>query len=386
MKRVLLGVLSLFFAISAFASDDAVVCRNYNDVPVALASGQSATYKVSGELCATDDQLRAGGTVQLLVHGATYNHTYWNFGHVDGIEYSYARDVAAHGFATFAMDLPGSGHSSHPPSEELTVHAVAHVVHQVVQGLRTGVITGARFEKVITVGHSLGSTVVWQEAITYQDVDGVIVTGAAHSLTARFLELAHSDLYPADKDPKFAHSGLDAGYLTTVPDTRLTLFYSEPDADPAIIKADESRKDAVPGTLLVTGAPIATTNATLAIHAPVLTILGSNDVPTCGVSPQGVTFSCSSGAAIAEQDAPFYSPEARIHACVVPESGHDISLAVNHELQAADAVAWSRAFVGQARSDDKSDFDEKRFDPSERALPWNDGLPWNCGGTSHSTK
>ena len=80
---------------------ETVTCRRVT-VPVALAPGQPANYKVSGELCATEDDLVAGTTVQLLINGATYNHDYWDFGKIDGIEYSYARDVAAHGFPTFA--------------------------------------------------------------------------------------------------------------------------------------------------------------------------------------------------------------------------------------------------------------------------------------------
>jgi pimeloyl-ACP methyl ester carboxylesterase len=373
MRDVLKAVLPLVIALRCFAGDDAIVCRQYKAIPVVLAPGQSAT--LSGELCATEDEIHDGSTIQLLIHGATYNHRYWDFGRVDDIEYSYARDVAAHGFPTFAIDLPGSGTSSHPRSSQLDVQTVADVVHQIVEGLRDGSIDGVPFGKVILVGHSLGSTVVWQEAISHGDVDGVIVTGAAHSLTARFGQLAQTDFYPAIQDQKFAGSGLDSGYLTTVPDTRATLFYTEPNADPAVIKEDELRKDVVPGTLLATGAPLALSTATLAIHVPVLTILGSNDLPTCGANPQGVMFDCSSGAVVAQQDAPFYSPEARLHACVVPNSGHDISLAVNHDLQVADVVAWSRAFVGQKCFRDRRDFNE-----SERGVPWNDTLPWNCGG------
>ncbi|MBV9269150.1 MAG: alpha/beta fold hydrolase [Acidobacteriaceae bacterium] len=274
MKEVLKTVLPLVFALRCFAADDAVVCRNYHSIPVQLASGQSAS--INGELCATEDELLDGSTVQFLIHGATYNHTYWDFGTAGGTEYSYARDVAAHGFATFATDLPGSGTSSHPPSDELTVQTVADVVHQIVERLRDGSIAGVPFGKVIIVGHSLGSTVVWQEAISYGDVDGMIVTGAAHSLTARFGQLAQTDFYPAAKDPKFAGSSLDSGYLTTVPNTRAALFYSEPNADPAVIRQDEARKDVVPGALLATGAPLALSTASLAIHVPVLTILGSN--------------------------------------------------------------------------------------------------------------
>jgi hypothetical protein len=47
---------------------------------------------------------------------------------------------------------------------------------------------------------------------------------------------------------------------------------------------------------------------------------------------------------------------------VVPGSGHAVSLALNHELQVADAVAWSYAYVGQGSSGASAN-----------------GLPQNCG-------
>ena len=329
MKKVFALVLPWLFANAGFAEDDAVVCRNLTSIPVALAPGQPASYMVSGELCATEDELRAGATVQLLIHGATYSHHYWDFGTVDGIEYSYARDVAAHGVATFALDEIGAGGSSHPSSDLVTSQATAYVAHQIVQGLRRGSINGVPlgrgvpFGKVIIVGHSLRSTTVWQEAISYGDVDGVIVTGAAHAVTTQFL--TSGDLYPAVDDPKFAKSGLDTGYLTTIPGTRVTLFYSPPDVDPAVITADEASKDVVSATNLNTGLPIVTSTATLAINVPVLDILGSNDFTTCGLSSEGVTFDCSSGAKVATQEAPFYSSAAQIHACVIPGSGHSVN-------------------------------------------------------------
>jgi hypothetical protein len=127
-----------------------------------------------------------------------------------------------------------------------------------------------------------------------------------------------------------------------------------------------------------------TTTATLAIHVPVLTILGEDDVPTCGPNTQGGNFDCSTGAAVAFQDAPFYSPQARIHACVIPFSGHDVSLALNHRLQAVDTVAWSSAFVGPRKFDEGRDLDEGRS--IFEGLPWNDNLPCNCGGISDEPK
>src|SRR5215831_12146845 len=247
MKRLLLttaalGALGTLVSAHA-ASADEVTCRHMT-VPVALAPGQPESYSIAGELCATEDELVTGATLQLLIHGATYNHDYWDFGTINGVRYSYARDVAARGFPTFALDLPGTGSSSHPPSDQLSVQAEAFVAHQVVQGLRGGSLGGVAFGKVILVGHSLGSVVVWEEAIEYADVDGVIVTGAAHSVTTRFL--AANALYPANDDPKFATSGLDSGYFTTVPGTRMTLFYSAPDFDPSVLSKDEQSKDVVP--------------------------------------------------------------------------------------------------------------------------------------------
>jgi pimeloyl-ACP methyl ester carboxylesterase len=356
-------------------ADDSVSCSEIAPISIALDSSTPATSKVSGELCATPEELRDGATVQLLIHGATYNRDYWNFASVGGIRYSYARDVASHGFPALAIDLPGTGASSHPSSELLTVQAEAFVTHQIVQALRNSAVSDVRFGKVITVGHSLGSVVVWEEAIAYGDTDGVIVTGAAHSITTKFL--TSNAFYPAIKDPKFARSRLDSGYLSTVPGTRAELFYSAPDFDPALLPNDEAGKDVVPAAELTSGLPIVTSSDTLAIRVPVLTILGGDDLPTCGVNPRGVGFDCSSGSAIATQEAAFYAPEARIHACMISNSGHDVSLAVNHELQAADMVAWSSIFVGQTAIEK-----DQAFRGSLRGLPWNDGLPWNCGGVS----
>jgi len=335
-----------------------VTCQEGIRIPVALAPGQPRDNTISGELCSTPAERRPGSMVQLLVPGATYTLDYWDFGTVTGIRYSYARDVAVRGIATFAIDPLGSGDSSRPASSQITAQADAYVDHQVVQALRHGRTAGARFGKVITVGHSLNSLIVWDEAIAYHDVDGVIVTGVAHSLAAAFA--SSGGFYPAIKDPRFASSGLDSGYLTTVPGTRGTLFYHLPDADPAVTALDEARKDVFSGTELTTALPVVSGTATQAIDVPVLDILGSNDFTTCGLSTAGHVFNCSSGPAVVAQETSFYSPRAQLHACVIPGSGHDVSLALNHALQVADSVAWSGSFVGHDR-------------------PGGRGLPGNCG-------
>jgi pimeloyl-ACP methyl ester carboxylesterase len=351
------------------ASRAAVSCRRV-DALVALADGQPAKYLVAGELCATPDERRDGTTLQLLVHGATYSHDYWDFGNVQGTTYSYARAVAARGIATYALDEIGVGSSSHPLSTLVTLDAAAYVAHQIIGALRDGSLTGSRFGKIIAVGHSLGSAVVWREAIRYADVNGVIVTGAAHSRALHFDAEARASFHRATKDPRFETTGLDSGYLTTVAGTRARLFLAMFNSE------EEGHKDVVPATELMTAAQVTTGNATRAIRVPVLTILGSIDATTCGPNTQGGYFDCSSAAVVARQEALYYSRQARLHACVIPGAGHNLNLTLNHDLQVADVVAWSVMFVDPrlARRELYSEAQVLR----DIDLVSKDRLPWNC--------
>jgi pimeloyl-ACP methyl ester carboxylesterase len=367
----MLGVAAAVIMIVSMAAPAAqaatvVSCQKQTQsstVPASIVpGGQPLPYTIVGELCATPAELRDGTTVQLLLHGATYNHSYWDFGTVDHVRYSYARDLALAGFPTFAFDQIGTGQSSHPLSSTLNTPVAAYVEHEVVQGLRNGSLTGTQFGKVIEVGHSLGSLTTWQEAITYQDVDGLIITGAVHHLSVAGAAGLSQDSYPANEDPKFAGVSWavnDPGYLTTLPGTRSTLFYNPADADPNVIAADdnarpfnqetfenESGKDALSaGQLDSLG--LTSTNATLAIHVPVLIVMGADDSIFCGTDSQGVNFDCSSGTVIAQQEAAFYSPQAHLEACSVPRAGHDISLHLNFVVQELAAAEWSYHFVGQ---------------------------------------
>jgi hypothetical protein len=78
-------------------------------------------------------------------------------------------------------------------------------------------------------------------------------------------------------------------------------------------------------------------------------VMGSNDFQ-CGPDAAGQNFDCSSGSVIVQEEALDYSPPAHLQACSVSGSGHSISLHLNHQLQVKDAVAWSKAFVGQSRA------------------------------------
>jgi pimeloyl-ACP methyl ester carboxylesterase len=342
---LVVGVGALLFALAAPGSAEArvttgagIICRDHK-VAVSLAEGQPRTNTIFGELCATQSQLTDGGTIQLLIHGATYDHTYWNFP-LDNAYYSYAKHLVAAGFPTFAIDEIGAGSSSHPVSTSVPIEVAAFVAHQIVQELRGGTISGTHFGKVIGVGHSLGSRAALQEAITYQDVDGVIVTGLVHHVSPAFLSRIGMLNYPANQDPEFAKSGLDDGYLTTRPGARGTFFYNADFADPAVIAADEAGKTIVPGAEIGGFPQFLASTATRAIKVPVLIILGSRDLLGCDA-----TYDCSSGSMIAREEAPFYSSQPQ--ACSVTGSGHSVSLHLNHWLQEVASIEWSWGRIGQ---------------------------------------
>lgn len=360
LVSTILMLLALSVLTSRPASASSVTCQTYSNIPVTLLG---VSYHVWGELCATPDELsRPSGTatVQLLVHGATYGHAYWDFSSapINGVSYSYARAEAAAGYPTFVLDRIGIGNSDHPPSALVDGLMNAAVVHQVVQGLKNGSITGISFGKVILIGHSLGSVIVWTEAATYHDVDGVIITGLLHHLNAVAFASLGASLYPAGLDPRFTGRpwAADLGYQTTRPPLlgdvahgyRAQLFYNTAFADLQVIAADEQTKETVTATEFDALTSLSPTES-LQIQVPVLLIIGAKDVFFCDpINP--LLVDCSNSAAVLAQEAPSYSSAACLRVTPIPFSGHDISLHPNNSLQVDAARSWSDQFVGRSSS------------------------------------
>jgi alpha-beta hydrolase superfamily lysophospholipase len=319
-----------------------LTCSDHT-LAVRIADPGPADQTMWGQLCYRGSHEPA--TVQLLVHGASYDHLYWNFPYGGGY-YSYVDAVTAAGYATFAIDRIGDGNSSHPPSAELGLAAGAVALHDAVTALRTGAVDGHPFQHVIMVGHSIGSVEAWIEAASYHDVDAVIVTGALHALNPALPALAQSDLYPAADDPKFAGSGLDTGYLTTVPGTREALFYDPATADPAVVALDETSKQTgtlgeLGGLLSIVSEPPAQQPSNQ-ITVPVLVVVGADDNVFC----TGVTaYNCASTASVRSYESQYYQPAAHLKVVVIPRTGHDLALSTTAPLTDAAMIAWSVAVI-----------------------------------------
>jgi len=296
---------------------------------------------VLGQLCLPGDSRPS--TVQLLLHGATYNRSYWDLPYRPE-RYSYQRDMAAHGLATFAVDELGVGGSSRPLSVLLTGAAQAEAVHQVVDHLRAGHVDGTPYAKVVLVGHSAGSAISVVEAATYHDVDGVVLTGATHLPNVPVvLGDVGLGLQPVTLDPQFApRGGGDPGYVTTRPDTRGHMYYGLTTLDPLAVRADEVHaKDQVSATSLMDIITLGLVSPlSRGIDVPVLLADGTDDTGFCGLRD------CSTAAALRAGEAPYFSPAAALSVYVLPGSGHSVALAMNAPDYRDATRAWLDQYIG----------------------------------------
>lgn len=267
---------------AAAAGPGKPTCRQVT-IPVALAEGQPADQTIVGDLCEPTGHVRPT-TIQLLVHGITYNAGYWSFPDPSGgtDRYNYVAHALRAGFATLAIDRLGSTRSSKPPSNRLTIDSDAYSVHQVVQAIRHGAITradGRTFSKVVYVGHSYGTWTGWFEVGRYNDVDAAVFTAASSKGAPTALANSLGSLYPASGDPRFRGQGLDPGYLTTLPGHRYQAFYAPAEVDPAVIAHDEETKSTVTVSELQNFRDILTARQN--IRVPVFLVAGTDDSLFC---------------------------------------------------------------------------------------------------------
>jgi hypothetical protein len=325
---------------TAGAAAPPLTCSEHT-LAVRLLDPGPATQTLSGTLC--HPGRNAPDTVQLLVHGATYNRSYWDFPYGGGY-YSYVRAATAAGYATFDVDRIGAGSSSHPDSSQVTVAAGAVALHDAITALRSGAVGGHQFRHVIWVGHSFGSIHAWVEIARYHDVDALVITGALHRTNSAVLAQANALTYPAVLDPRFAGSGLDLGYLTTLPGARATLFYHPATADPAVVAVDEATKDTATAAQLGDGLPLALGQPpdlapSRLIDVPVLVVTGQDDALFCG----GDAADCSDPAAVRNQEAPYYPLARQLRIALIPGTGHDLALSTTAPLTDAVTLAWARS-------------------------------------------
>ena len=218
--------------------------------------------------------------LQVLVHGATYDHAYWDFSAVNGEGYSYARYMAARKYAVLALDLPGAGESDKPSGPDLRLADTGSAVRQVVEALRSGANPVAhRFSPIVLVGHSAGSIAATYAQANWHPADALVITASRH-LVGDVLNLPVTQaILPLLLQLVTVFQGVP--YFSLPSDSRTALFYYPPAADPDVIALDNATADQwTNGQLLTTF--FAFLNPSIdqvdQVTGPVLIQLGTHDV------------------------------------------------------------------------------------------------------------
>ncbi|WP_346273318.1 alpha/beta fold hydrolase [Pseudonocardia sp.] len=303
-----------------------VVVAPGSDLGLTLDKEKSDQFVVV-KLCMPEG--RSPKAVQVLTHGITYDHRYWNIADPENPEAdTYSWEAAANkaGYATAAIDRIGNGESSHPLSTFVDITSNATALHNVVQALRAGDVEGqkAAFDEVALVGHSYGSFTSMIEASRFKDVDAVMLTGFTHKVNTRTPVNIETSNSPAVLDPQFAGEPLDPGYITPRPGTHRGLYYApSTDVDPRIIERDEATKGTVTQSELV-NYPIVE-NTPLQIDVPVFIINGDKDGIFCNQEPLDLGTDCSSPERVVEQEKPFFPEAPSVDAEVIKGPGHDLN-------------------------------------------------------------
>lgn len=283
------------------------------EFPVTLSDGQSAS--MVGYLYYHGSfQYRP---LQVLVHGATYNHSYWDIPAINGRDYSYVRYMLARNYAVLAIDQLGSGESPKPDGDLVTLQEQASCLHQVLTQLKAGAV-GRAFEQIALVGHSFGAaTAIYTQAV-YGDAGALVSTGLGH--------VPHT--LPISSE--FILSVLPYPYFPLAPEMRAFMFYGPVGVDPAVVAWDNSYFTEMisRGQLLTVFFTLFDPAATLVgnVKGPVLVQLGEHDV----LFP----------AALADGEAAYWTSASSVTVQSLPGVGHDFNGHVDH-LQGWEQIdAW----------------------------------------------
>jgi pimeloyl-ACP methyl ester carboxylesterase len=190
---------------------------------VSLSDGN--TYTIAGFLYSTGSFRNR--PLQVLVHGGTYNHKYWDAPTINGQSYSYARFMAEEGYAVLAIDQLSAGESSKPSGDFVTLNETTLSIHQVLAQLRSGNNPlDYAFQQIVLVGHSFGSINSIFVQGTYHDADALVVTALGH--------VPHQLPIPPDLITELAKFP----YFPLPAEARSALFYNAAAADADVIAYD----------------------------------------------------------------------------------------------------------------------------------------------------
>lgn len=260
--------------------------------------------------------------LQLLTHGIGFDRSYWDFAYRN-YDYSYVNHALAHGYATLAWDRLGFGESTRlDPVREVQLPLEVEALRELTRLVRAGSVelkldlgldldldpkakadgrtTRRTFDKVVHVGHSLGSSIVYVlAAVDKTALDGIVLTGwstVTESMAAGFI-----GLHLEQAGLKGGHlAGYDPGYVVGDVTALHTDFFAPGAYDPDILEPAFAATQPTTVGEIATGSYMASTK--LEVTVPSLVITGRK----CGWSHQDPSLpllpSLTAKSAITEKD------------------------------------------------------------------------------------
>jgi pimeloyl-ACP methyl ester carboxylesterase len=290
-----------------FSDPDAITA--FLNQPVAYQN-VSGTFSIFGQFC-SPLKFAAKQKLQVLVHGNTYNHTYWSAlqkpESSNYAERSWIRYATSRGYHTLALDTLGSGLSSHPDPVNIVQDPLqTEVLHHVISKYRF-------FPTVVLVGHSYGSGLALHLTETHpDDFDGLVLTGFG---------MAEGDATTGVTYARFDEVPGKPGYLKSTNKTgrRDYFFYGDYD----LAEVDWNGQGTIGISEYLSGGE--SLNALpVTFQKPVFVAAGNEDVIFCselGVQPAN----CSAGDEIPSARE-YFSLNAPFDWFLQPESGHVLQL------------------------------------------------------------
>lgn len=277
--------------------------------PVTLSDGQ--VHYLAGYLYKTGSW-HPDSPLQVAVHGGTHHHLYWDLPTFHGVSYSYARYMAERGYAVLAIDQLGTGLSSQPDGDWVTLDETARALHLLLASLRSADNPiGQAFKQIALVGHSNGSLTSIYSTGTYHDCDALVTTAWEHPP------------HPLPFDPEEVLEQASTPYLparTFSKDFHAAAFYHLPSTDPDVFDFDYNHGVAIQARaqfldLFRVGLDTAGSRSRQ-VTVPVLVQLGDFDAlqPSSYLAPE-----------------PDYYPEASsVTLQYLENMGHNINGHINH--------------------------------------------------------
>lgn len=249
--------------------------------------------------------------LQVLVHGVSYDHRYWDAPVIGGRDYSYANFMIARGFDVLALDLPGVGASDAPPEGGFTLKDTAATLSAIIRKMKTeGGPAGEQFSRVASIGHSLGANVAVYAEANWPAADALVVTGAGY-----FQDRPKTNWKPGEREGL-----LRRPYADIPADARLK-FYHSPQVDPAVVEYDNTRlRTSLPSQLWKDCIAVSTgvvASGAESVRCPVLIQLGEQD-PTLP-------------ARYGQEEARLYPSASTVIVDALFEIGHCFNLHLNRE-------------------------------------------------------